>query len=66
MTIKEMRKLLGLSQADFAHKYNIPKRTIECWETSSPTAHRECPEYVKQLLERCVLMDYSEEKKCND
>lgn len=53
MTIKEMRKLLGLSQAAFADKYKIPKRTIEDWESNRRTP----PDYVLALLERCVLMD---------
>ena len=29
MELKEMRKLLGLSQAAFGEKYNIPVRTIK-------------------------------------
>lgn len=29
MELKEMRKLLGLSQAAFGEKYNIPVRTIQ-------------------------------------
>lgn len=63
MSIKEMRALLGLSQEAFAQKYNIPKRTIEGWESNSPTSHRECPRYVRQLLERCVLLDYEATKE---
>lgn len=53
MDIKEIRKLTGLTQKDFATRYNIPKRTIEDWERGV----RNCPEYVTQLLERCVKMD---------
>lgn len=53
MTIKELRSLTGLSQVKFAEKYNIPRRTIENWETDS----RKCPEYVMQLLEFKVKAD---------
>ena len=55
MTIREMRALLGLTQVAFSEKYNIPKRTIENWETGK----RECPQYVLELLERAVKEDYN-------
>lgn len=54
MTIKEMRALLGITQAAFSEKYNIPKRTIENWESGK----RECPQYVHNLLERVVVEDH--------
>ena len=54
MTIKEIRALTGLSQTKFAEKYEIPRRTIECWEAEQ----RKPPEYVMKLLERCVKEDY--------
>lgn len=47
MTIKEIRKLTGLSQKGFAEKFNIPKRTIQEWEQE----RREPPDYVIELLE---------------
>lgn len=52
-TIKQIRKLTNLTQKDFAERYNIPKRTLEDWERGVRT----CPEYVTQLLDRCVKMD---------
>lgn len=48
-----MRHLLGLSQQKFGDKYRIPLRTIQNWETGA----RQCPEYVKDLLERAVKED---------
>ncbi|MCD8075103.1 MAG: helix-turn-helix domain-containing protein [Lachnospiraceae bacterium] len=45
MTIKEMRSLLGLTQAEFGTKYNIPTRTIEDWERGARTP----PQYVLEL-----------------
>jgi len=50
---KEMRKLLGLSQAAFGEKYNISVRTIEQWESG----RRQAPVYVLELLERAVIED---------
>lgn len=57
MELKEMRKLLGLSQAAFGKKYNIPVRTIEQWESG----RRKAPIYVLELLERVVTEDYEAE-----
>lgn len=57
MELKEMRKLLGLSQAAFGKKYNIPVRTIEQWESG----RRKAPIYVLELLERVVKEDSKSE-----
>lgn len=61
MTVKEIRKITGLSQARFGEFYGIPKRTIEDWETG----RRKPPEYVLELLERAVKEDFpnNEEKQ---
>lgn len=53
MTVLEMRKLLGLTQKDFAEKYGISKRSIESWEGGQ----RKIPEWARALLERAVLED---------
>lgn len=53
MTVKEMRTRLGITQSEFAEKYNIPIRTIQNWECGS----RECPQYVLELLEFKVMYD---------
>lgn len=65
MTIKEIRALTGLSQAAFAERYNIPKRSIENWETTG-AGHREPPEYVVDLLERVVKADLQGGKEMSD
>lgn len=58
--VKEIRALTGLSQAKFGKKYyNIPKRTIENWESGAT----KCTGYVKALLEFKVLHDLEQEKK---
>lgn len=53
MTIKEMRKHLNVSRAEFSRRYNIPIRTLEDWESEKRTP----PEYVISLLERAVIED---------
>ena len=50
MTVKEMREKLDLTQEAFARRYNIPKRTIENWESGK----RKPPAYVLEMLENAV------------
>ena len=50
---KAIRKASGLTQAAFADRYGIPKRTVENWEGGQ----REAPSYVLDLLERVVSED---------
>lgn len=53
MEIKELRKLINLSQKQFSEKYDIPLPTIRHWEQGQ----RECPKYVLDLLEFKVRED---------
>lgn len=53
MKIKELRARTGLSQAKFAEKYGIPKRTIEDWEAG----RHDPPAYVEDLLEFRIQHD---------
>lgn len=53
MTIKEIRSDTGLSQTRFAEKYNIPKRTIEDWESN----RRNPPAYVIDMIEWRINTD---------
>lgn len=41
VNVREMRKALGITQSEFAVRYNIPFRTIQNWETEQ----RKPPEY---------------------
>ena len=50
MNIKEIRAMTGLSQAKFAERYGIPKRTLEDWEAG----RRKPAEYFLRLLEKDV------------
>lgn len=48
MTIKEMVKRSGFSQAGFAEHFCIPKRTVESW----CMGERSCPDYVRLMIAR--------------
>ena len=50
LRVKEIRSKTGLSQKRFAEEYEIPKRTLESWESGE----RVPPAYVVNLLERVV------------
>lgn len=50
MSVKDMVKKSGLSQAKFAEKFCIPKRTIESW----CMGERSCPDYVRLMLARLL------------
>ena len=53
LEMKQIRKMTGLSQIKFSEQYNIPRRTIEDWETGK----MKCPDYVLELLEFKVKYD---------
>lgn len=46
LTIRDIRSATGLSQAAFAARYCIPRRTVENWESGA----RQCPDYLRLLL----------------
>ena len=48
--IREIRKRTGLSQAAFSKVYEIPKRTVEAWETGE----RVPPAYFLKMLDLYV------------
>lgn len=50
LTVKEIRAATGLSQAAFAQRFLIPRRTVENWESGTNT----CPVYVRLLLAQAV------------
>ena len=58
MNIKEIRKRSGLSQSEFAKRYDIPLDTLKGWESSETSSrYRSCPVYVEKLLEKAVKND---------
>lgn len=50
LTIRDIRAHTGLSQAAFAVRYCIPRRTVENWESGD----RQCPDYLRLLLAQAV------------
>lgn len=46
MTIKELRKLSGMTQQAFADYFGVSKRAIESWEGGQ----RQCPDYLLNLM----------------
>ena len=49
MSIKELRAVTGLSQAAFAGRFLVPRRTLESWESTSSSG-RECPSYTRMMI----------------
>jgi transcriptional regulator with XRE-family HTH domain len=47
MNFKELRQQSGMTQKGFAEYFNIPKRTIEDWDSEK----RPCPQYLLELME---------------
>lgn len=54
---ERIRKILGISRAEFSRRYHIPLRTLEAWDAGM----REPPAYVYELLERAVKEDAEHE-----
>ena len=50
---ERIRKILGVSRAEFSRRYGIPLRTLEEWDAGRRTP----PSYVVSLLERVVRED---------
>lgn len=53
MTIKNIRDRLGLSRDEFAERFKVKKRTLECWEYET----RNPPEHVQYMLERILELE---------
>ncbi|MBE5906096.1 MAG: helix-turn-helix domain-containing protein [Lachnospiraceae bacterium] len=51
--IKELRKTMGLSQAKFAEKFDIPVRTLQQWEQG----RSEPPMYVVKMMSYIMLLE---------
>lgn len=58
MDIKELRALTGLSQAQFAEKYDLPVRTLQGWEIGKSTP----APYVLRMLEKLVKEDLNKKQ----
>lgn len=59
LTICDIRQHTGLSQAKFAIRFCIPRRSIEDWESGA----RKCPDYLRLLLAQAVGL-YNDRRFC--
>lgn len=50
MSIRDMRKATGMTQAAFAEKFLIPRRTFEDWDAGK----HQPPEFVKMMLAKLL------------
>ena len=48
MTMRDIRKASGMTQAAFSVRFLIPKRTVENWDEGANTP----PDYVKIMISR--------------
>ncbi len=62
MTIQELRKETGLSQSQFAKKFDIPVGTLQHWEQGV----RKPPRYVLSLVERVIAYEGRFESMVNE
>ena len=53
MNIVDMRRKLGMSQSQFASKFNIPVKTVQKWEQGLSTP----PVYVPELIQRVIELE---------
>lgn len=59
-TVREIRQAAGLTQAQLAARFGIPKRTIENWEATGGSA-RACPEYIRKMMAELLGLQQREE-----
>lgn len=59
LTIYDIRQHTGLSQAKFAIRFCIPRRSVEDWESGT----RHCPDYLRLLLAQAVGL-YNDRRFC--
>ena len=60
LTICDIRQHTGLSQAKFATRFCIPRRSVEDWESGA----RKCPDYLRLLLAQTVGL-YNDRRICS-
>ena len=61
MTIQELRKETGLSQSQFAKKFDIPVGTLQHWEQGV----RQPPDYLVSLMVRVLEYEHRDKRKMN-
>lgn len=56
MDIKQIRNKLGLSQSQFAKKFDIPLGTLAHWEQGVRTP----PQYVVSMIQQIIKLENKE------
>ena len=59
MNILELRKQTGLSQSQFAKKFNIKLKTLQSWEQG----WRNCPEHITYMIEEILRLENNNAKE---
>lgn len=52
VSTKAIREVYGMTQAQFAERFEIPLRTVQNWEQRSC-----CPVYVLRILQWCLFYE---------
>ncbi|MEF2699899.1 MAG: helix-turn-helix transcriptional regulator [Oscillospiraceae bacterium] len=50
MSVRDIRKSAGLTQAELSAHFCIPPKSIQNWESSSPSAARSCAPYIRLMM----------------
>lgn len=58
MTIKELRQQTGLTQAEFANKFNIPVKSLQNWEIGRTSP----PVYIPEMIETILTFEAGSNK----
>lgn len=58
MTIKELRQQTGLTQAEFANKFNIPVKSLQNWEIGRTAP----PVYIPEMIETILTFEAGSNK----
>lgn len=59
MSLSEMMDKTKLTVREFCRKYGFPFSTICNWRASADSAKRTCPRYMRYLIFRVIIEDYS-------
>ena len=50
MTVRQIKEELGMTHAQMAERFCIPKRTVENWCAAGGKESRNCPDYVRLMM----------------
>lgn len=59
MTIKDLRKRYGFTQASFGAYFRIPMRSVQNWESEGDSG-RTCPAYLVDLIAYKLAKEFPE------